>query len=75
MRYFEIEAREKFVVRTTYFVAAESREAAESLVRGGKVPYEGHSIEEGGEEFLSVESVEEHDPDEIDPAVFDSGSR
>lgn len=55
---YEVEALEKFVVRTTYKgVQARSEAEAEWLVRNGKVGYDDKEIEEGDEEFLSIEET------------------
>lgn len=55
---YEIEALEKFVVRTTYKgVKARSEAEAEWLVRNGKVGYDDKEIEEGDEEFISIEET------------------
>lgn len=55
---FRIEALEKFVVRTTYFVEADSPEQAEQLCKSGNVAYDSKSTEEGDEEWLETVSVE-----------------
>lgn len=56
---YDVEALEKFVVRTQYNgVVARSEDEAKWLVRNGKVSYDDKEIEEGDEEFLSFESVE-----------------
>jgi hypothetical protein len=56
MRY-RVEALEKFVVRTVYFVEAKNPKQAEALCRDGKVAYEDKAIEEGDEEWLETVSV------------------
>ena len=55
---FRVEALEKFIVRTTYYVEATSPKQAEALCRAGKVAYDDRSIEEGDEEWLETVSVE-----------------
>jgi hypothetical protein len=55
---YRIEALEKFVVRTVYFVDAKSPQQAEKKCRGGKVGYEQKSIEEGDEEWIETVSAE-----------------
>ena len=44
---YRVEALEKFVVRTTYYVEAKNAKQAEALCREGKVAYEDKVIEEG----------------------------
>lgn len=56
MRY-RVEALEKFVVRTTYYVDAKNRRQAEALCREGKVAYDDKVIEEGDEEWIETVSV------------------
>jgi len=58
MPQYRVEALEKFVVRTTYHVAARSPKRAEALCRAGKVAYDDKTIEEGDEEWLETVSVE-----------------
>jgi hypothetical protein len=58
-RIFRIETLEKFVVRCQYFVRAKTAAAAKRKVKNGKVAYKNHKIEEGDEEFLSIESCKE----------------
>jgi hypothetical protein len=58
MKTYTVEALEKFIVRTTYTVEAESPEQAEALCKAGKVGYDQHEIEEGGDEWLQTLSVE-----------------
>ena len=55
---YRVEALEKFVVRTTYYVEAKSAKQAEALCRAGKVAYDDKTIEEGDEEWLETVSVE-----------------
>ncbi len=54
---YRIEALEKFIVRTKYYVTAESPEQAEELCRDGKVAYDDQSIEEGDEDWLETVSI------------------
>jgi hypothetical protein len=55
---YHVEALEKFVVRTTYCVEAESPEQAEKLCKSGNVAYDSKSTEEGDEEWLETVSIE-----------------
>jgi len=55
---YEVEALEKFFVRTTYFVEADSPEQAEQLCKSGNVSYDTKSTEEGDEEWLETVSIE-----------------
>ena len=55
---YRIEALEKFVVRTIYYVDAKSRKYAEILCKSGRVAYDDKTIEEGDEEWLETVSVE-----------------
>lgn len=55
---YEVEALEKFFVRTTYFVEADSPEQAEQLCKSGNVSYDAKTIEEGDEEWIQTVSVE-----------------
>lgn len=55
---YRVEALEKFIVRTTYYVEAKSRKEAEALCKAGKVAYDNKTIEEGDEEWLETVSVE-----------------
>lgn len=69
MPVFKVEALEKFVVRTTYFVKAATPQEAEQKCRTGKASYESKEIEEGDEEWLETISVEEdpnYDPNNAD---------
>lgn len=59
MTKFRVEALEKFVVRTTYVVDANSPEQTEALCKAGQVVYDEKSIEEGDEEWIETVSVEE----------------
>jgi hypothetical protein len=58
MASFRVDALEKFLVRTTYWVEAAHGEEAERLCRSGGVPYESHTIEEGDEEWIETLSIE-----------------
>lgn len=55
---YEVEALEKFVVRTTFIVEADSPKQAEQLCKSGEVAYDDKAIEEGDEEWLETVSVE-----------------
>jgi hypothetical protein len=55
---YRVEALEKFVVRTVYFVEAKSKNQAEAMCRDGKVSYDYKTIEEGDEEWIETVSVE-----------------
>lgn len=61
MKTYRIECLEKFVVRTVYEVEAETKDKAVALVKDGDAAYDNHKIEEGDEDFLGVQSVEELD--------------
>ncbi len=63
--FYEVVALEKFVVRTTYQVEADTPSAAETLVRSGQVAYDRHEIEDEPGEFDRVVSI-----DEISPEAF-----
>jgi hypothetical protein len=54
---YEVEALEKFVVRTVYVVTARSPQQAENLCRSGRVSYEKPQIEEGDEEWIETVSI------------------
>jgi hypothetical protein len=58
MPQYRVEALEKFVVRTTYYVEAKSPKQAEALCKAGQVAYDDKTIEEGDEEWLETVSVE-----------------
>ena len=58
MSKYRVEALEKFVVRTVYYVEASSPKQGEKLCRSGRVAYEDKTIEEGDEEWLKTVSVE-----------------
>ncbi len=59
---YRVEALEKFVVHTVYYVQAQNEQEAESLCRKGDVAYRcGPDIEEGDEEWLRTESIEQLD--------------
>jgi hypothetical protein len=55
---YVVEALEKFIVRTKYYVRASSPEAAEQLCKQGKVAYDDSSIEEGEEEWVETVRVD-----------------
>ena len=55
---YRVEALEKFVVRTIYFVEAATPEQAEQLCKSGDTAYDQKSVEEGDEEWLETVSVE-----------------
>lgn len=55
---YKVEALEKFVVRTTYYVKAETAEEAERRCKAGEEAYEDMRIEEGDEEWLATLNVE-----------------
>jgi hypothetical protein len=59
---YRVEALEKFLVRTTYFVDADSPEEAEQSCRDGKVSYESHQIAEGDDEWIETLTVEIEEP-------------
>jgi hypothetical protein len=54
---YRVEALEKFVVRTVYFVTARSPKQAEKACRSGRVAYEEQQIEAGDEEWIQTISV------------------
>ena len=57
---FDVEALEKFIVRTHYRgVEASSAAEAEQLCKDGEYGYDSKQIEEGDEEWLETVSVEE----------------
>ena len=58
MTRYRVEALEKFVVRTVYFVKAGTAEQAEQLCKSGETAYEQKTIEEGDEEWIETVSVE-----------------
>ena len=58
MTRFRVEALEKFVVRTVYFIEAGTPEQAEQLCKSGESAYDQKTIEEGDEEWLETVSVE-----------------
>ena len=55
---YVVEALEKFIVRTKYYVRASSPEAAEQLCKQGKAAYDDSSIEEGDEEWIKTVRVD-----------------
>jgi hypothetical protein len=56
---FRVDALEKFLVRTTYYVDAKSKKEAERLCKSGKVSYEDSKTQEGDEEWIETTEVEE----------------
>ena len=61
-RVFEVEAIERFRVRTTYRVTATTAAEAEALCRSGDVAYESCSIEEGDDEWVETLSIDPQTP-------------
>jgi hypothetical protein len=60
LKRYNIEALEKFTVRTFYTeVEAASPEEAIAIVQAGDWPYDDKRIEEGGEEWIRVVDIEE----------------
>lgn len=55
---YRVEALEKFVVRTVYFVEATNKRDAEAKCKAGKVAYDEKTIEEGDEEWIETVAVE-----------------
>jgi len=55
---YRVEALEKFVVRTVYFVDADTPEQAVQVCKSNEAAYDQKSIEEGDEEWLETVSVE-----------------
>lgn len=58
---YRVEALEKFLVRTVYYVDAKTPAKAEALCKSGEAAYDEKTIEEGDEEWLETVSVEEAD--------------
>ena len=58
MRRYRIEALEKSIVRTVYFVEANTPEQAEQFCKSGETGYDQKTIEEGDEEWLDAVSIE-----------------
>jgi hypothetical protein len=56
---FRIKALEKFLVRTTYYVEAQSEKEAEILCKEGNVAYEDSETQEGDDEWIETLEVEE----------------
>lgn len=56
---YRVEALEKFLVRTVYYVDAASEQEAVDKCKAGDVPYEKHEIEEGDDEWIDTLSVHE----------------
>ena len=65
MTRYRVEALEKFLVRTTYFVDADNPDKAEQSCRDGKVPYESHRIAEGDDEWVETLAVEMAEPPRV----------
>lgn len=61
MPMFRVTAFEKFVVQTHYEVEADSPEDAERLCREGDVGYTSLEVQEGDEEWLYADSIEDAD--------------
>jgi hypothetical protein len=57
MAEYRVEALEKFLVRTTYFVEAATAEEAERLCKSGEVAYEDHETQEGDDEWIETIEV------------------
>ncbi len=55
---YHVEALEKFFVRTTCLVEADTPSQAEQLRKSSEVAYDDKTIEEGDEEWLETVSVE-----------------
>lgn len=58
MPQYRVEALEKFVVRTVYYIEARNRKDAEAKCRSGQVAYDDKTIEEGDEEWIETVSIE-----------------
>jgi hypothetical protein len=71
---YRVEALEKFLVRTTYFVEAGGPGEAERLCRDGRVAYEKHQIEEGDDEWIETLSVDEEQPLRFIGPAFDGST-
>lgn len=56
---FQVEALERFTIRTFYSVEAKSAEQAISMCQAGMVAYHEHSIEEDRDEWLETVEVGE----------------
>lgn len=68
MPYFDVEALEKFVVRTTYRrVEADTPAEAAERCKGGQEAYDEKEIEEGDEEWVETVSVELSDDQSDEP--------
>lgn len=59
MAIYRVEALEKLLVRTVYYVEAASKRQAVQHCKAGDVPYEDHEIEEGDDEWIETLSVVE----------------
>jgi hypothetical protein len=55
---YRVEALERFIHRTTYYVEADSPEEAERLAKAGGISYEDSVVEEGDEEWLNTEEIQ-----------------
>ena len=56
---YRVEAFEKFIVRTVYFVEADSGKQAEERCKNGEIAYVSASIEEGDEQWIETVDIEE----------------
>ena len=54
---YRVEALERFVVRTIYYVEAKSPKQAEILCKSGRVAYDDSTIDEGDAQWLETVSV------------------
>jgi hypothetical protein len=54
---YRVEALEKFLVRTIYYVDAVNEQEAVRQCKAGDVPYEKHEIVEGDDEWIDTLSV------------------
>jgi hypothetical protein len=59
---FRVEALEKFVVRTVYYVPADDAHHAEQICKAGAAGYDEKEIEEGDEEWLETVDISEVEP-------------
>ena len=55
---FRVDALEKFVVRTIYYVEAKTPVEAEALCKSGNIAYQESAIQEGDEEWIETLSIE-----------------
>jgi hypothetical protein len=58
MALWTVEAMEKFLVKTTYYVEAETAKEAVTMCQNGDAAYEKHEIVEGNEQWIKTLSVE-----------------